>query len=71
MGNIFSETKKTKEQNKKIMERKIKNRGPKGEITTYASYGLILYGTDENGGVWLKWGTKPWKQITPAKDKKY
>ena len=50
MGNIFNETKKTKEQNKKIMERKIKNQRPKGEITTYASYGLTFYGTDENGG---------------------
>ena len=71
MGNIFSENKQTNKQtNKKTKERKIKYRRPKGEITTYTSYGLIFYRQDQNGGVWSKWGTKPWKLVALAKDKK-
>ena len=68
MGNFLAR-KKTNKQVKKIMERRIKNNRPKGEITTYASYGLIFYGQDEVGTLWLKWGTKPWVEIKEAKNK--
>ena len=69
MGNFLAK-KKTNKHVKKIIERRIKNNRPKGEIITYASYGLIFYGEDEVGALWSKWGTKPWVKIKQPKDKK-
>ena len=48
--------------NKLLVELNLKK--PKGEVSQYASYGMMKWGKDEDGKIFIKWGDEEW---LPAK----
>ena len=41
---------------------------PQGEISQYASYGMIKWGVDDYGKKYVKWGEKEWFPACPEEE---
>ena len=41
---------------------------PQGEISIYASYGMMKWGVDDYGKKYVKWGEKEWLPACPEEE---